>query len=93
VVAGLADGDDIALRDFLFSGTPTISNVTGSGAVGTTTDVTITDGSATALPALLNQYANQFGVSASAYALTADATPARPSSFSDTHVVQAPLWL
>jgi len=73
-VAGLADGDSIDLGNFLFSGAPTISGVTGSGAEGTATDVTITDGSQNATLALLNQYANQFAVSASAYTLSADST-------------------
>lgn len=73
-VAGLADGDSIDLANFLFSGTPAISSVTGSGAAGTATDVTVTDGSQSVTLVLLNQFANQFGVDASAYALTADST-------------------
>jgi len=58
-VAGLADGDSIDLGNFLFSGAPAIGAVTGSGAAGTTTDVTITDNSQSVTLALLNQYANQ----------------------------------
>src|SRR5208282_2835186 len=73
-VAGLASGDSIDLGNFPFSGTPTISSVTGSGAINTDTDVTVTDSSHSVTIALLNQYANQFGVSSSAYSLTADRT-------------------
>jgi hypothetical protein len=73
-VAGLTSRDSIDLGNFLFSGTPTISSVTGTGATGTATDVTVTDNSASVTLALLNQYANQFGVSSSAYTLTADGT-------------------
>jgi hypothetical protein len=73
-VAGLAAGDGIDLADFQFSNGATISSVTGSGAVGTTTDISITDGAQITMLALLNQYANQFGVSSSAYTLTADST-------------------
>lgn len=58
----------------MFYGTPTVSNVTGTGASGTATDVTVTDGSQSVTLALLNQFANQFAVSTSAYALTADGT-------------------
>jgi hypothetical protein len=43
-VAGLAQSDGIDLVNFLFSGHPTISNVTGTGNAGTDTDVTIKDG-------------------------------------------------
>jgi hypothetical protein len=63
-VAGMADGDGIDLSGFLFSGAPTISKVTGTGAAGTATDLTITDGAQTAVLALLNQYASQFAESA-----------------------------
>jgi hypothetical protein len=73
-VAGMASGDSVDLANFLFSGTPTISSVTGTGASGTPTDVTITDGSAHLVLALINQFANQFAVSSSAYTLTADGT-------------------
>lgn len=79
-VAGLAGSDGIDLAGFLFSGTPTISSVTGSGASGTDTDVTITDGSQSATLALLNQYANQYAVNASAYALSADSIPGTPGT-------------
>jgi len=73
-VAGLASGDSIDLGDFLLSGSPTISSVTGTGATGTATTITITDGAASTQLALLNQFANQFAVSTSAYTLAADST-------------------
>jgi hypothetical protein len=73
-VAGLADADAIDLTGFQYSGTPTISSVTGTGAAGTNTLVTITDDGISTQLALLNQYANQFGVTSSAYTLTADGT-------------------
>jgi parallel beta-helix repeat protein len=75
-VAGF-DGDDaIDLQDFAFAST-SISGVTGTGAAKTYTNVSLTDGTQTATIALYNQYANQFAVTASAYALSADsqATP------------------
>jgi hypothetical protein len=71
-VAGLADGDRIDLANFQFSNNPTITNVTGTGAAGSTTNVTVNDGSINVTLALLNQYANQFAVSSTAYSLTAD---------------------
>ena len=73
-LAGLADGDSVDLGDFLFSGAPTISNVTGTGVTGTYTDVTISDNGVTAQLQLLNQFASQYAVSSSAYTLTADGT-------------------
>lgn len=73
-VAGLANDDYIDLTNFQFSNGATISNVTGTGAAGTDTNLTITDGTITAQLALMNQFANQFAVSASAYTLTADST-------------------
>jgi hypothetical protein len=75
-VAGLSDSDSIDLGNFLFSGAPTITNVTGSGAIGTATNVTVADGSQAVTLALLNQYANQFAVNASAYTLAADSVAA-----------------
>ena len=68
-VAGMTSADGIDLSDFLFSGSPTISGVSGTGAMGTATDVTVTDGAHNVTLALLNQYANQFAVSSSAYTL------------------------
>ncbi len=79
-VAGMEDGDRIDLSSFLYSGTPTISSVTGTGAAGTTTDITIHDGSVNAMLLLLNQYANQFAVSSSAYTLTSDGTGSTPGT-------------
>ena len=73
-VAGMTSSDSVDLANFLFSATPTISSVTGTGASGTATDVTVTDGSAHVVVALMNQFANQFAVSASAYTLKADGT-------------------
>lgn len=75
-VAGLADGDGIDLTNFDYADGATISSVTGTGAAGTDTIVKITDGTITAQLALMNQFANQFGVTASAYTLTADGTQA-----------------
>jgi hypothetical protein len=71
-VAGMASDDLIDLGDFLYSNNPGISSVTGSGAAGTVTRVTVTDGTQSATLALLNQYANQFAVNSSAYTLTTD---------------------
>ena len=78
-VAGLAAGDTIDLQNFHFSGAPTISAVTGTGAVGTTVGVTIKDGAASATIHLLVQYAGQFATSASGYSLTSD-NPGSPST-------------
>ena len=71
-VAGMAKHDAIDLADFAFSSHPSITSVAGTGAAGSTTDVTITDASQTTTIHLLNQYANQFAVAPSAYALTSD---------------------
>jgi hypothetical protein len=73
-VAGLASGDGIDLTNFGFANGATISNVTGTGAAGTDTTLTITDDGVSTQLALLNQYASQFAVSSSAYTLTADST-------------------
>ncbi|HTR34996.1 MAG TPA: calcium-binding protein [Bryobacteraceae bacterium] len=73
-VAGMDQDDSIDLKNFHFSGSPTISNVTGTGDAGTATNVTVTDGSLSVTLALMNQYANQFAVSSSAYTLSADGT-------------------
>ena len=73
-VAGMAGRDGIDLANFAFSSHPSII-VVGTGAAGSTTDVTIADGSQTTTIQLLNQYANQFAVSASAYNLTPDRQP------------------
>jgi hypothetical protein len=71
-VAGLAQGESIDLANFLFAGNPTISKVTGTAAAGTETDVTIKDGTQTAILKLVNAIAGEFATSASAYSLTAD---------------------
>jgi hypothetical protein len=79
-VAGLASLDAIDLMDFQFSGHPTVSKITGTGAVGTKTIVTITDGSLTAKIALMNQFAQQYATSASAYTLVSDQHGANPGT-------------
>ena len=73
-VAGLATGDSIDLANFLFSGNPIIAGVTGTGAIGTTTDVTVHDqgGAQSVTLHLLNQSASQFAVDPTAYSLVAD---------------------
>jgi hypothetical protein len=64
--------DEIDLANFKFGNNPRITGVTGTGAAGTTTNVTITDGGLNATLHLLNQYANEFAVNANAYSLTSD---------------------
>jgi hypothetical protein len=71
-VAGFALGDSIDLENFQFSGNPKIAKVTGTGAAGTTTNVTITDGTQSVVLKLVNDVAGEFAVSAGAYSLTAD---------------------
>jgi fibronectin-binding autotransporter adhesin len=71
-IAGMAKGDSVDLADFAFSSHPVITNVSGTGAAGTTTDVTITDGSLTTTLQLLNQYAGQYPVASKAYHLASD---------------------
>ncbi len=71
-VAGLANGDGIDLTNFLFANNPTVTGVTGTGATGSTTNVTVKDGSLSATLELLNQYTNQFAVTPTAYSLVAD---------------------
>jgi hypothetical protein len=76
-VAGMATTsssiyDAIDLANFQFANKPSITGVTGTGAVGTTTNVTVTDGALTATLHLMNQYANQYAVSANDYSLTSD---------------------
>jgi hypothetical protein len=76
-VAGMATQsstvfDAIDLANFQFANKPSITGVTGTGAAGTTTNVTVTDGALTATLHLLNQYANEFAVNANAYSLTSD---------------------
>ena len=43
----MAGRDGIDLANFAFSSHPSITNVTGTGATGSTTDVTVTDASLT----------------------------------------------
>jgi hypothetical protein len=81
-VAGLASGNSIDLKNFL-SGDTTITKVTGTGVIGTDTNVTLTDpnNNLTLTLHLLNQYAGQFGISASDYALTPDHMPGNGTLF------------
>ena len=79
-VAGMAGRDGIDLANFAFSSHPSITGVVGTGAAGSTTDVAIADGSLTTTIHLMNQYANQFAVSASAYNLTPD----RQTNYADS---------
>jgi hypothetical protein len=71
-IAGMAKADSIDLADFSFSSHPVITNVSGTGAAGSTTDVTITDGTLTTTLQLLNEYAGQYPVTSRAYHLTSD---------------------
>ena len=84
-VAGLAAASStsfnaIDLTDFKFADT-SITGVAGTGAQGTTTNVTLKDSSdgLTATIHLLNQFAGQFATTASAYTL-ASAQPASPTA-------------
>jgi hypothetical protein len=71
-IAGMTKGVSVDLADFSFSSHPVITNVAGTGAAGSTTDVTITDGTLTTTLQLLNDYAGQYPVTAQAYHLTSD---------------------
>ena len=68
----MAGRDGMDFVNFAFSSHPSITGIVGTGAAGSTTDVTIADGSQTTTIYLLNQYANQFAVAPSAYGLTSD---------------------
>jgi hypothetical protein len=76
-VAGLSSSDSIDLANFLFSDNPTITKVTGTAAAGTTTNVTIMDGTQSLVLKLVKAIAGEFAVNASAYSLSADSTPIR----------------
>ena len=80
-IAGLVSGDAIDLTNFQFSGNPIISGITGTGAVGTPTNVTVQDAGQSVTLELLNQTANQYSTLASAYTLTSDNTLAHGSLF------------
>ena len=75
-VTGLASTDTIDLANFAFGPTasPTVSitKITGNGAVGSVTNVTLTDGSLSETLHLVNTTAGQFGDSVSDYSLTPD---------------------
>jgi len=79
-VAGLSSGDSIDLANFLFSDDPTITKVAGTAAAGTTTNVTIKDGTQSLVLKLVNAIAGEFAVNASAYSLSADSTTANPGT-------------
>jgi hypothetical protein len=72
-VTGFAASDSIDLSNFAFA-TTSITKITGTGAVGTTTDVTLTDSASrlTETLHLVNTTAKEFGTIASDYVLTAD---------------------
>ncbi len=85
-VAGLASPDSIDLANFLSPDT-SITKITGTGAAGTTTNITLTDADPSN-PAklsvtlhLMNQLANQFGTSASDYSLASDHTASNGTLF------------
>jgi len=80
-IAGLVSGDAIDLTNFQFSGNPIISGITGTGAVGTPTNVTVQDAGQSVTLELLNQTANQYSTLASAYTLTSDNTLAHGTLF------------
>ena len=71
-VTGLGQADFIELADFAFSSHPVIMNVTGTGAAGSTTDVTIADGSQTTTLHLLNQFAGEYPTASTMYHLESD---------------------
>jgi hypothetical protein len=84
--------DSVDLANFKFADT-TITSVTGTGAAGTTTNVTLTDSAdnLTTTLHLLNQYANQFAVNASDYSLTSDLGAGTPgTNFSVDYVLGTP---
>ncbi|WP_428669137.1 beta strand repeat-containing protein [Reyranella sp.] len=79
-VAGMSTDDAIDLQDFSFAHTSILS-VSGTGAANTYTAVTLTDGLQTAVFALYNQTANQYGLSTSDYALKSDGHPTSGTLF------------
>ena len=91
-VTGLAQADSIDLADFAFSSHPVITNVTGTGAAGSTTDVTIADGSLTTTLQLLNQYAGEYPIASTAYHLESD-HPASPTAGTLFTTVAKPVTL
>ena len=91
-VTRLAQADSIDLADFAFSSHPVITNVTGTGAAGSTTDVTIADGSLTTTLQLLNQYAGEYPIASTAYHLELD-HPASPTAGTLFTTVAKPVTL
>ena len=85
-VTGLGQADSIDLADFAFSSHPVITNVTGTGAAGSTTDVTIADGPLTTTLQLLNQYAGEYPTASTAYYLKSDNAGSSPGTLFATVV-------
>lgn len=80
-IAGFSTGDAIDLENFAYSTTKlSITGVTGTGAEGTDTIVTVADKNLTATITLLNQYAGQYGTSASDYTLSSDQKGTTPGT-------------
>lgn len=79
-VAGMSADDAIDLQDFAFAHT-SIKSVSGTGAAKTYTNVTLTDGLQTAVFALYNQTAHQYGLNASDYTLKNDGHPTSGTLF------------
>ena len=71
-IAGLMTGDAIDLTKFQFSGNPAITGISGTGAVGTTTAITIQDGTQTAVLHFVNQTQNNFANAATSFQLKDD---------------------
>jgi hypothetical protein len=72
IVAGFTSSDAISLQNFQFSDSPTIISVTGTGAIGTTTDVAVKDGAQSTTLHLLNQTLNEFPQDPAFYVLKED---------------------
>lgn len=85
-VSGLTAGDEIDLTSFNSEYT-SITDIVGTGAAGTTTNVTLTDadpGNPAPLSVtlyLMNLFANEFRMSASAYTVSNDQTPSHGALF------------
>jgi hypothetical protein len=79
-IAGFGSTDQIDLADIAFGSHSRVSNVTGTGAAGTTTDVFIYDGTRNLRLELLNQFANEFAVDKSAYTLKSDGAAGTPGT-------------
>jgi large repetitive protein len=73
-VAGFVVGNTIDLANFKFSDNPIVTGLTGTGVVGTTTDVTVHDGIQSVILHLVNQTMNEFVNDPAAYVLAQDNT-------------------